>query len=323
MHIASKPSLLLSSFTTLIISILMLSARVRSLSMSATKSKPLHFHWFRQDLRLHDNPALNKCIQNSNKSSKNDVSTGIVPIYCFDPRFLGGDTMTKFGSQKCGVMRAKFLLESVEDLRSNLEKKGSGLMVAYGHTEDVMAKLCKAIDDEVANAEQGAGIEPLVSVQEEPSSQEYKVDKSVKRAVKTFKNNASGSLETVWAATLYDIDDLPFNDGVSGMPDTFTPFRNKVEKVCERLQSSIFPLEAASFRMRTAQKQKTHILTFSCLLHHLYTYHNTELQNSISSPSPTKDTTRHAQEPGSHIRPQRRITECNCHLLTFLHANPC
>ena len=33
--------------------------------------------------------------------------------------------------------------------------------------------------------------------------------------------------------TLYDPEDLPFNDGVYGMPDTFTPFRNKVEKKCE------------------------------------------------------------------------------------------
>ena len=227
----NKSSLPLSTLATLFISILMLSTRARSLSMSAAKTKPIHFHWFRQDLRLHDNPALNKCIQNSNTSPKNDVSKGIVPIYCFDPRFVGGDTITSFGSQKCGVMRAKFLLDSVEDLRQNLEKKGSGLIVAYGHTEDVMTKLCKAIDEEVANKEEGAGIEPMVSVQEEPASEERKVDKAVKRAVKTFKKGASGSLDTVWAATLYDLDDLPFNDGILGMPDTFTPFRNKVEKV--------------------------------------------------------------------------------------------
>jgi len=31
-------------------------------------------------------------------------------------------------------------------------------------------------------------------------------------------------------STLYDIDDLPFNDGVNGMPSVFTPFRNKLEK---------------------------------------------------------------------------------------------
>ena len=133
--------------------------------------------------------------------------------------------MTPFGSQKCGVKRAKFLLESVEDLRKNLEKNGSGLVVAYGKTEVVMESICKAIDSEVD------GIEPNVVVQEEPASEEYAVDRAVKRAIKSFKKGASGNLDTVWAATLYDLDDLPFNDGVYGIPDTFTPFRNKVEKV--------------------------------------------------------------------------------------------
>lgn len=204
---------------------------VRSLSMSAsTSKKPLHFHWFRQDLRLLDNPSLNKSIQNGNRTPKNnDISNGMVPIYCFDPRFIGGNTMTPFGSQKCGVMRAKFMLDSVADLRANLEKKGSGLVVAYGKTEDVMQKLCQAIDTEVSSDD----IEPWVVVQEEPYSEEESVDKAVKRVIKTFKKDASGEFETVWAASLYDIEDLPFNDGVYGMPDTFTPFRNKVEKNCK------------------------------------------------------------------------------------------
>lgn len=226
---------ILPKLITTFITILMLSARARSLSMSAKnsnaiKNKPLQFHWFRQDLRLHDNPALNKAIQNSNKSPNDDVSKGIVPIFCFDPRFVGGDTMTPFGSQKCGAKRAKFLLDSVENLRENLEKKGSGLIVACGKTEDVMERLCKAIDAELAS-EQGTGIEPNVVVQEEPADEEYAVDKAVKRAIKTFKSGAVGNLDTVWAASLYDIDDLPFNDGVHGIPDTFTPFRHKVEKV--------------------------------------------------------------------------------------------
>jgi len=238
-------------------------------------------------------------------------------------------------------MRAKFLLESVDDLRQNLEKKGSGLIVAYGHTEDVMAKLCKAIDDEVkvansnAEQEQGAGIEPMVSVQEEPASEEYKVDKAVKRAVKTFKKDASGSLETVWAATLYDLEDVPYENGVFGMPDTFTPFRNKIEKVrVEQLEPNhsycICQQLLQDVQSCRAQRLKTEKLipTLSYSLHFQFTctrttIYNAELQNSISSSSPAKDKPCHAQEPGSHIRPQRRIPKCSFQLLTFLHANPC
>lgn len=244
----------------LILSLLMLSLRrIASLSTSnmpsssrtptaasSTQSaaKHLHFHWFRQDLRLHDNPALVKSIKNANAAPSPegaDISTkGIIPIYCFDPRFVGGNTMTPFGSLKCGAMRAKFLLESVTDLRNNLEKKGSGLLVAYGKTEDVISQLCKALENELASDhEQKVGHDkvqliPHVVVQDEPASEECNVDRSVRRAVQTFRAGAaSGSLETVWAATLYDINDLPFHNGVQGMPDTFTPFRNKVEKHCK------------------------------------------------------------------------------------------
>jgi Deoxyribodipyrimidine photolyase len=242
-----------------IVLLVMLSARrVSSLSstMSSKATKkpqpqptalPLHIHWFRQDLRLLDNPALNKTIKNSMFSPENDISKGIIPIYCFDPRFVGGNTMTPFGSQKCGVIRAKFLLDSVIDLRKNLEKKGSGLVVAYGKPEEVLSKLCKALQGELAAgkddsekeepAQTAVLLKPSVVVQEEPASEEYQVDKAVQRAIKTF---ASGSLESVWAATLYDLEDLPFDNGVQGMPDTFTPFRNKVEKVSKMLLLCFF-----------------------------------------------------------------------------------
>jgi len=211
------------------------ASRVRPLSMSTVKSKslPLHIHWFRQDLRLHDNPALNRSIKESSKSIKNnDISSGILPFYCFDPRFVSGKTLTQFGSQKCGVRRAKFLLESVIDLRKNLEKNGSGLVVAVGKTENVVAEMCKTVDIEINKQKDIDGIKPQIIVQEEPVSEEQMVDRNVRRAVKTFKKGASGSLDTVWAATLYDINDLPYEKGVMGIPDTFTPFRKKVETNC-------------------------------------------------------------------------------------------
>eukprot|EP00557_Chaetoceros_sp_GSL56_P013601 CAMPEP_0176476916 /NCGR_PEP_ID=MMETSP0200_2-20121128/322_1 /TAXON_ID=947934 /ORGANISM="Chaetoceros sp., Strain GSL56" /LENGTH=609 /DNA_ID=CAMNT_0017872647 /DNA_START=21 /DNA_END=1850 /DNA_ORIENTATION=- len=200
----------LSAFITVIL-IMLSSRRVSSLSstMSSSKAIPLHIHWFRQDLRLLDNPALNK---------------------------------TTLWKSKMWSSTAKFLLDSVMDLRNNLEKKGSGLVVAYGKPEEVLSKLCRALQDELDISSQKTKdgseqqqrpvvlLKPSVVVQEEPASEEYKVDRAVQRAVKTF---ASGSLETVWAATLYDLEDLPFDNGVKGMPDTFTPFRNKVEKHCK------------------------------------------------------------------------------------------
>ena len=41
----------------------------------------------------------------------------VLPLYCFDPRSFG---TTPFGNQKTGSLRAKFLLDSVQDLKASL-----------------------------------------------------------------------------------------------------------------------------------------------------------------------------------------------------------
>ena len=42
-----------------------------------------------------------------------------------------------------------------------------------------------------------------------------------------------GTLKTIWGSTMYDPLDLPYDGGFNGIPDVFTPFRNKVEKKCD------------------------------------------------------------------------------------------
>ena len=41
----------------------------------------------------------------------------VLPLYCFDPRSFG---TTPFGKPETGSLRAKFLLDSVQDLKANL-----------------------------------------------------------------------------------------------------------------------------------------------------------------------------------------------------------
>ncbi len=200
-------------------------SRVASLTMSSrnTSSKNsknnLNIYWFRhQDLRLHDNPALQQCITDSTKNS-----IGIVPIFCFDPRFVGKTTTTPFGSLKCSVKRAQFILESVQNLRENLEKQGSGLVVALGNSDVIIDQLCSSITSTTAN-----DMQPNIYCQQEIASEELAINKNMKNILRKYK----GSLQSKWGSALYDIDDLNdvFNGGVYGIPDTFTPFRNKVSK---------------------------------------------------------------------------------------------
>jgi deoxyribodipyrimidine photo-lyase len=191
-----------------------------STSSASAGGKNLFIQWFRlMDLRVHDNPSLCKTVE----LAKKDDKAGILPVFCFDPRTFGDDARSSFGNLKCGPKRAKFILESVVDLRKQLESRGSGLIVAHGTPEDVLLNIMSKVDDK-------RKIIPRVFCQEEVCSEELSVDKALRAAL--TKHNPKASLQTIWGSTLYNLEDLPFKDGPLGIPDTFTPFRNKVEKTC-------------------------------------------------------------------------------------------
>ncbi|MFN8301065.1 MAG: DASH family cryptochrome [Saprospiraceae bacterium] len=86
--------------------------------------------WFRQDLRVHDNEALTNALR---------MADEVIPVFIFDPRIFQGQT--RFGFPKVGKFRAKFILESVADLRQNLRSLGSELIVRNGLPETILPEL--------------------------------------------------------------------------------------------------------------------------------------------------------------------------------------
>jgi deoxyribodipyrimidine photo-lyase len=210
----------------LVLIALLMSKFVKGMIPHVAKSQSppgptLVVQWFRgADLRLHDNPALCKAVQ----LAKTKDQAGILFLYCFDPRVFG-DARSKYGSLKCGPKRAKFIVEAVTDLRKSLEEKGSGLIVAHGKPEDVLSRLLAKTKTEGAPL-----MVPHVICQEEVCSEELAVEKAVRNAITSIHPRAT--LTKVWGSTLYNKDDLPFADGPFGIPDTFTPFRTKVESKC-------------------------------------------------------------------------------------------
>eukprot|EP00980_Cylindrotheca_fusiformis_P012627 scaffold3084_cov144-Cylindrotheca_fusiformis.AAC.75 len=168
------------------------------------------FHWFRgTDLRLHDNPALEKSVSICAKTQ-----SLLIPVFCFDPRYYGNDARSDFGSMKCGPKRAKFVLESVKDLRKSLQRQGSELLVASARPEEFFALLKSSLKDRSTK----------IVYQEEVCTEERAIEFSVNKVFETK--------EIVWGSTMYELDELPYDRSLSDLPDTFTPFRNKVEKKC-------------------------------------------------------------------------------------------
>jgi deoxyribodipyrimidine photo-lyase len=80
--------------------------------------------WYRNDLRIHDHPAL---------SHAAEMADHIVPVFIFNDAILKG--------RHWGSNRNRFLLESLADLKSSLKKLDGDLVFRHGDSADELIKL--------------------------------------------------------------------------------------------------------------------------------------------------------------------------------------
>ncbi len=158
--------------------------------------------WFRLDLRLHDNEAMADALKHCEE---------IIPVYVFDDRTFSGETRW-FGFKKTGKYRAKFILESVEDLRRSLRKKGSDLIVRMGRPEDEIFQLARQNKTS------------WVFCNRERTQEEEAVQDKLERRLWSIGQEMRYSRGKL----LYYTADLPFP--VTHTPDVFTQFRKEVER---------------------------------------------------------------------------------------------
>ncbi|KAL2535284.1 Blue-light photoreceptor PHR2 [Forsythia ovata] len=155
--------------------------------------------WFRNDLRVHDNECL---------TSAHNESMSVLPVYCFDPRDYGKSSS---GFDKTGPYRATFLIESVSNLRKNLQARGSDLVVRIGKPESVLVELAKA-----------AGAE-AVYMHREVSYNEVKAEEKIEAVMK----DEGVEVKYFWGSTLHHLEDLPFK--LEEMPTNYGGFKEKVK----------------------------------------------------------------------------------------------
>lgn len=156
--------------------------------------------WFKTDLRLTDNEVLVKAI------AQNDY---VIPVYCLDEAHFA---TSSFGLRKMGSFRTQFLLESLDDLDTNLRQLGSGLVLVKGKPEVELPKIVQHY-----NAKK-------VYAKREVASEEKHTEEKVQNEL--FKQGCQ--FETFSTSTLYHAEDLPFS--IKDIPDVFTNFRKKTEK---------------------------------------------------------------------------------------------
>ena len=153
-------------------------------------------YWFRNDLRLHDNPAFALACQ---------TATQVLPVFCHAP---SQDAETAWGFPRVGAHRRLFLQDTLADLSKQLTSRGSGLLKVQGRPQDVIPALARLVGAEVLVCEAIAAPEEEAQV---------------------LALEAAGlRVRQVWQSSLLDPKELPFD--IEQLPDVFTAFRQAVER---------------------------------------------------------------------------------------------
>ena len=149
--------------------------------------------WFRNDLRVTDNATLNAAVK---------ASTEVIPVFVLDPAQWAED---RWGHIKTGPFRTRFLLESLDDLKADLEDMGGALLIRRGEPAEVLKALAE---------QHGAR---TVFATAEHTRDELDREAQVAEVL---------DLRLEEQLTMYHPDDLPFE--LEQLPDVFTRFRGKI-----------------------------------------------------------------------------------------------
>ncbi|KAF2212150.1 hypothetical protein CERZMDRAFT_84544 [Cercospora zeae-maydis SCOH1-5] len=186
----------------------------------------------RRDLRLADNPVFHEIAKLNAQSQK--PFTHVLPIFVYPAEqvevsgFLASEqekspykeARSRVGNfWRCGSHRVKFLAESVWDLKKDLQKVQSDLVVRVGSVKDAVGSILDGY-----RAKDGAELHGLWMTSEEGWE-----EKNEEEAVKSLLEK-DGKEFKLWVDEKYYVDDrdIPFKESRE-LPDVFTTYRKMVE----------------------------------------------------------------------------------------------
>jgi len=183
------------------------------------QKKQVNIIWFRNDLRIKDNPVLSKAMESGKP---------IIGLYCFEPRLYESYF---YGVKKTGKYRAQFLIEAVADLKQQLQTINIGLKISSKTPQAAISELEEEFEIET------------IFYQTEWTSEEAEVESTLKKSFKavTFENE--------YAQFLFHPEDMPY-DNFDKIPNVFTNFRKKFQK-----ESSVRELTS----LPEAQSQESYV----------------------------------------------------------------
>lgn len=157
-------------------------------------------YWFRHDLRLHDNPALQQAIALAKQRS-----TWLLPVYVHD---TGLQLTSPWGFVRTSAHRLAWTAMAVQDVSEQLVALGSQVLPLTGEPSEVLAELMTRL-----------GASTLVCEDIAAPYEEAHIQALQQRGI---------DVQTVWQSTLMAPDQLPFEP--HDVPDEFSSFRRAVER---------------------------------------------------------------------------------------------
>jgi deoxyribodipyrimidine photo-lyase len=170
------------------------------------KTEKYSIVWFRNDLRIADNAVLTKASEHADK---------VIGLYCFDPRHFDKN---RFGFKKIEKYRTRFLIESIHNLKAQLDALNIDLLVYHDLPENVIPKICEA--NQITD----------IYLQKEWTQEEVDTENTVKA------QTTDVNWHHIYNQFLYHPEDINFD--VSKTPQVFTVFRKKLEKYIDIREES-------------------------------------------------------------------------------------
>ncbi|KAL0260460.1 hypothetical protein SLS55_004149 [Diplodia seriata] len=206
----------------------------------------------RRDLRLADNPVFHHLAQLPGSTSPQ--FTHVLPLLVLPANqvevsgFLKPDTKSPYpearsqiaGFWRCGPHRAKFLAESIWELKDSLGKIGSDLVIRVGMVGDVLHDLLSKYGNSEAVSREnsgtgGSGRISAIWMTAEEGVEEKREERDARKAAQ-----AHGVDFKLWTDEKFFIDDrdLPFS-GIEELPDVYTTFRKTLEPLRSRPRETV------------------------------------------------------------------------------------
>ena len=166
-------------------------------------------YWFRNDLRLSDNPALARACFSADQ---------LFPVYLHQTDV----ELNAYGIERISAHRKNFLRQSLDDLRAQLQDLGSNLFEFNGQANEVLPQLLKSLGAQAIHCEQIEAPEELEQL--------------------ALLRGMGIDIQEYWQSSMLDPQYFSFE--LQKMPDVFTQFRRAVEGEGLKFANPIATLKA-------------------------------------------------------------------------------